>query len=145
MVSEKIFDPDEERKREEEKKEALKEALRKEEERKREEEKKEALKEELRKEEEKRKLEDQINEMKGKINELRDKIRSANISDDLKQEPLKKLDEAYYSLDKAEENIGSNNIENAKGYIDYAQRSIDAASYWLSQNQNKEQSLGMGY
>jgi len=89
--------------------------------------------------------------MRGKIKELRDKINSIKVSDnpkldnDLKQEPLKKLDEAYNSLDLANKNIiESNNIKDAKKHIDNAQKSIDAASHWLSQFQNKDQSLGRG-
>ena len=131
MVFEKIYDPDEKRKKEE----ALKEALRKEEEQKM--------------QEQKDRLE-QINKMRGKIEELRNKINSTKVSDDpkqdndLKQEPLKKLDEGEGYLKSAEEQIISNNIKDGIGNIDNAQRSIDAASHWLSQYQNKEQSLGMG-
>jgi IMP dehydrogenase/GMP reductase len=130
MVFEKIYDPDEKRKEE-----ALKEALRKEEEQKM--------------QEQKDRLE-QINNMRGKIEELRNKINSTKVSDDpkqdndLKQEPLKKLDEAEGYLKSAEEQIKSNNIKDGIGYIDNAQRSVDAASHWLSRYQNKEQSLGMG-
>jgi hypothetical protein len=93
---------------------------------------------------------EQINNMRGKIEELRNKINSTKVSDDpkqdndLKQEPLKKLDEAEGYLKSAEEQIKSNNIKDGIGYIDNAQKSIDAASHWLSRDQNKEQSLGMG-
>ena len=144
MVFEKIYDPDEKRKEEERKKEKEKE----------EKEKKEALKKALRKEEEQKMQEqkmqeqkdrlEQIKIMRGKIEELRNKINSTEVSNDLKQEPLKKLDEAEGYLKSAEEQIKSNNIKDGIGYIDNAQRSIDATSHWLSQYQNKEQSLGMG-
>jgi uncharacterized protein YPO0396 len=133
MVSEKIYDPyDEERKKEEEKKEK---------------EKVEALKEALRKNEESKKEEElkKINDLKSEINGLRAQIASSDISNEKKDGAFKMLDEAYGSLVKAEENIGSNNIDRAKGHIEYAQKLIEAASNSLSPNQNKDQSKGMGY
>jgi len=147
MVSEKIYDPDEKRKEEERKKEKEKEENEKEEK-----EKKEALKEAFRKEEEQKmqdqkmqeqKMQDQkdrleqINTMRRKIEELRNEINSTEVSNDLKQGPLKKLDEAENYLKSAEEQIESNNIKDGIGNIDNAQRSIDAAELEYQINKMK--------
>ena len=142
MVSEKIYDPDEKRKEEERKKEKEKEENEKEEK-----EKKEALKEAFRKEEEQKTQEqmtkdqkdrlEQINTMRRKIEELRNEINSTEVSNDLKQGPLKKLDEAENYLKSAEEQIESNNIKDGIGNIDNAQRSIEAAELEYQINKMK--------
>jgi len=70
-------------------------------------------------------METLLNESKSQMNALRDKINSANISDEQKQEAFEMLDEAEGYLKSAENNINQNNWVEASKNILNSQKLIE--------------------
>jgi len=70
-------------------------------------------------------METLLNESKSQMNALRDKIKFVNISNELKQEVFKMLDEAEGYLKSAENNINQNNWVEASKNILNSQKLIE--------------------
>ena len=67
----------------------------------------------------------ELNNLKIYLQEFRNQIISANISDELKQEAFKMLDEAEGYLKSAENNFNQNNIREARKNILNSQKLVD--------------------